>query len=274
MFIDLERELISLINAQKAEVCISLAYPRLDYYFGRIDNLQMHAASTMKVPVMIEVFRQADSGLISLDHRLVVHNEFKSIVDQTVFHLDANEDSEGELYSKIGADEKIIDLVFGMITSSGNLAANLLIDLVGVRNIQNTIENIVGNGMSVLRGVEDIKAFQAGKNNTTNAVALTRLFSALAANRVNGVKNCKPMIDILFAQKFHDGLPAKLPKNISVAHKTGWITGHTHDAGIIYLTKQNWYVLSILTQGFEKQDQANKCIARISRIIWDFLKSK
>ena len=60
------------LTGQQAEVCVSLSCPCLDYYYGYRDDLVMHAASTMKIPVMIEVYRQAEKGIISLDDSLAI----------------------------------------------------------------------------------------------------------------------------------------------------------------------------------------------------------
>ena len=259
------------LTGQQAEVCVSLSCPCLDYYYGYRDDLVMHAASTMKIPVMIEVYRQAEKGIISLDDSLAIKNLFRSIVDGSEYSLDAGEDSEGELYRIIGDSQKIRDLVIGMITASGNLATNILIDHIGIDNIRMMIRHAGADGLNVLRGVEDIKAFNAGINNTTTARALTILLSGLAGNNLPDINDNQEMIDILCRQEFIRGLPAGVPAHVRVANKTGWITGHNHDAGIIYIAEKKWYALSILTRGFAGREEAQTCIARISEMIYNLL---
>ena len=224
------------LRKQPAEIGISLACPQIDFYYGYQDDIIMHAASTMKLAVMIETFRQAEQGLLSLDDYLEIKNIFHSMVDGSIYSLDAREDSEGEIYKNIGGKEKISDLVTGMIASSGNLATNILIDHIGIDNIRIMMQRSGANGLDVRRGVEDIKAFEAGINNTTNARSLTRLLTALAGKQLPDINQYQPMIDILCRQKFTQGLPAGLPAHVRVANKTGWITGHNHDAGIIYIS--------------------------------------
>lgn len=77
------------------------------------------------------------------------------------------------------------------------------------------------------------------------------------------------MIDILAAQEFNDEIPAGLPKGTRVAHKTGWITGVTHDAAIVYPPDRKPYVLVVLTKGIPDRPVAQRLIADISRLVWD-----
>jgi beta-lactamase class A len=169
----------------------------------------------------------------------------------------------------IGQKESISALVYDMITYSGNLATNLIIEFVGPQNVQRTVDALGASGMRVLRGVEDIKAYRAGKSNTTTAMALTRIFTAILEGESAGPQSTRKMIDILLKQKFNDKLPGLLPDDVRVAHKTGSITAINHDSGIIYPPKKDPYVLTVLTRGFDDPENARKCIAVISKMIYD-----
>ncbi|MCK9409130.1 MAG: serine hydrolase [Bacteriovoracaceae bacterium] len=232
---------------------------------------QFHAASTMKTPVMIEVFRQAATGSISLDDSITVKNSFQSIIDGSDFSLDLNDDSEDGLYSRIGRKESIRNLVFKMITVSSNLATNILIGIVGPDNIMKTMKSMGCNDIQVLRGVEDSKAFDAGKNNTTNAYDLTLLFEAIARKKVIDVAACAEMLNILHAQKFKSMIPALLPPDVTVAHKTGSITNVQHDSGIIYLPNGHAYVLVILSKNLNSNKEGIETIASLSKAVYDFV---
>ena len=130
---------------------------------------QMHAASTMKTPVMIEVFKQATEGKFNLSDSLLIKNEFKSIVDESTFSLSPEDDSDEIVYRRIGKKMSIYDLVYQMITVSSNFATNILIELVKPENVMQTMRAIGAENIQVLRGVEDIKAYRQGLNNTTDA---------------------------------------------------------------------------------------------------------
>ena len=99
------------------------------------DKETYHAASTMKTPVMIEVYKQATEGKFSLNDSIELKNEFKSIVDGSSYSLDSADDSEFELYKHIGEKRTISALLYQMIIVSSNFATNLIIQKVGAQNV-------------------------------------------------------------------------------------------------------------------------------------------
>ncbi|MBI1750878.1 MAG: serine hydrolase [Acidobacteria bacterium] len=229
-------------------------------------ELSMHAASTMKIPVMIELFAQARTGKFRLDDELSVKNEFKSIVDGSSYQLDSADDSDAEVYALIGKTMTLRQLCEKMITVSSNLATNLLIEKLGVEKIQQRVRFLEADGMKVLRGLEDGKAFRAGMINTTTARALLTLLEKIAQKRAGGPRDCEAMIEILKRQKFNDGIPAGLPPGTVVAHKTGEITKINHDAAIAYATRP--FVLVVLVRGIEDKKKSDALIDAITRILY------
>jgi beta-lactamase class A len=226
-----------------------------------------HAASTMKVPVMIELFRQAEAGRLSLDDPLPVKNEFHSIVDGSVYQLSVGDDSDTDVYKAIDGTLTLRQLCEAMITVSSNFATNLLIEKLGVENIRKTVSRLGAEGMQVLRGVEDQKAFDKGLNNTTTARGLLVLLSKIAAGQAVSAKADAEMAEILKRQKFNDAIPAGLPPGTPVGHKTGNITKIHHDAAIVYGPKP--YVLVVLVRGIQDEKESSAVIAGISRTIWE-----
>jgi len=202
-----------------------------------------HAASTMKTPVMIEVFKQAAKKRFSLSDSLVIKNEFKSIVDSSTYSLDSADDSELDLYKHIGEKRTIYDLVYDMIIASSNLATNMIIELVNAKNVTQTMHRLGAKNIQVLRGVEDDKAFEKGLNNTTTAYDLMVIFEKIARGKTASKEASQAMIKILLDQRFNDIIPAYLPQEVKVAHKTGFITGLHHDSGIVFLPDGRKYVL-------------------------------
>jgi len=231
----------------------------------------MHAASTMKVPVMIEVFRQAEQGKLRLTDSVLVKNEFASIVDGSPYSLELADDSDEAIYKALGHEQTIRQLVEAMITVSSNLATNLLIEIVGAKNVMNTLHGLGIHNMFVLRGVEDGKAFQAGLNNRTDAHSLMLLMAAIAEQRAAGPASCLEMIEILKAQKFRENIPAGLPPEVIVANKTGSITAIDHDAAILYPPERGPCVLVVLTRGIADHERAHRAIAQIAREIFNAL---
>ena len=243
----LEAQLRRMISASGAEVAV--AYRTLD---GGVEVLvdvdkPFHAASTMKVPVMIELFRQARAGIASLDDPLPIRNEFRSIVDGSPYKLSEGDDSDTEVYAAVGRTMTLRQLCEAMITVSSNFAANLLIEKLGVDNIRATVTRLGADGMQVLRGVEDQKAFDKGLNNTTTARGLMVLLERIARAQAVDQSADAAMIEILKRQKFTDAIPAGVPAGTPVAHKTGSITKIHHDAAIVYAPRP--YLLVVLVRG-------------------------
>jgi beta-lactamase class A len=228
-----------------------------------------HAASTMKVAVMMEVFRQAHAGKLSLDDQLPIKNEFTSLADGSRYSISSDGDSDQSLYKKIGQTETIRELVQLMITVSSNLATNLLIERVTPERVMELMRQLGAQGMRVLRGVEDGKAFERGMNNTTTARALMILLRQIAERRAVSPEASDGMIKILLDQKFNESIPAGVPSEVRVAHKTGAITRISHDAAIIYPPGRKPYVLVVLTRGLEDQKRAHALIAAISRVVYE-----
>jgi beta-lactamase class A len=232
----------------------------------RADDV-FHAASTMKIPVMIELFHQAQEEKIKLTDTLLVRNEFHSIVDGSPYVLNAADDSEGELYKAEGQKRTLRELCELMITVSSNLATNLLIDKLGVENIRAQVHELGADGMNVLRGVEDNKAFQKGLNNTTTARGLAILLQALAEGKAVDTASANEMVAILKWQKFNEGIPAGLPKGIPVAHKTGDITKINHDAAIVFAKRP--FILVILVRGMAEKMDSSALIADIGKTLYE-----
>ena len=235
------------------------------------ERVMFHAASTMKTPVMIEVFRQAQEGRFSLDDSISVRNEFKSVVDGSLYELDPKDDSDGSMYKRIGGKASIRDLIHQMITVSSNLATNVLIGLVGAEKVTGTMRELGAHDIEVLRGVEDGKAFERGMNNRTNAYDLLLILEAIAEGRAVDPSSSEAMVDVLLAQQFGDVIPALLPPNVRVAHKTGNITGVEHDSGIVYLPDGRSYVLVLLSKDLKNVKEGKQALARVSKRIYDFV---
>jgi len=263
----LDSRLRAIIASSGAEVAV--AYRTLD---GKTElfidaDKPFHAASTMKVPVMIELFRQAGNRQLSLDDPLPIRNEFRSIVDGTPYQLSEGDDSDTLVYAAVGKSMPLRQLCDLMITVSSNFAANLLIEKLGVENIRRTVTALGADGMHVLRGVEDQKAFDKGMNNTTDARGLLVLLDRIAHGKAVDPSADAAMIDILKRQKFNDAIPAGVPAGTAVAHKTGNITRINHDAAIVFSARP--YVLVLLVRGMEDQKKSAALMAELSRIVYE-----
>lgn len=228
---------------------------------------RFHAASMMKVPVMIQVFRDVDARRLRLDEAIPVVNVFPSLVDGSPYSLNASDDSDSLLYGQVGQTATVRELVDLMITVSSNLATNILIDRVQAARAQATALALGADSIQVRRGVEDGKAYRAGLNNTTTAHDLGVLFAAIAEGRAASAASCRAMLDVLGRQHFNAGIPAGLPPGTRVAHKTGWFTGTHHDGGIVTAADGRRYVLVILTRGIQEEAASARLMADIAGLV-------
>ena len=254
---------------QKSGAEVGIAFRTLDgkmEWFSRADEV-FHAASTMKVPVMIELFHQVGEGKLKLDDTLVVKNEFHSLADGSIYTLDPADDSETDLYKAVGQTRTLSQLCELMITVSSNLSTNLLVEKLGVENIRGTVHSLHADGMNVLRGVEDNKAYEKGMNNTTSARGLLILLDAIAEGQAIDPDSSRQMVDILARQKFNEAIPAGLPPGTRVAHKTGELTKIHHDAAIVY--GPHPFVLVILVRGLAEFKDSSALMADITRRIYE-----
>lgn len=262
----IERRIAEVPGATVGVAFRDLAQP--DTLYIGADEL-FHAASTMKVPVMIELFRRIDRGQLSLDRQIELKNQFTSIVDGSPYTLDAGDDSDSLVYTWVGSRVTVRDLLEHMITRSSNLATNTLIGVVGAAAANATAHALGARDIRVLRGVEDDKAYAAGMNNMTTARDLATLMAAIETDSAASRASCDSMRAILLRQQFNDEIPAGLPPGTPVAHKTGQITAHLHDAAIVYPKDRAPYVLVVLTRGIPDEKVARSLIADISRLVYD-----
>ena len=228
-----------------------------------------HAASTMKVPVMIEFFRQVERGGLSAEQPVLLVNQFASIVDGSPFSVAPIDDSDSTMYLRIGQRVPVRELVERMIVRSSNLATNAVIALIGAQHADSTAHALGARNIRVLRGVEDGKAFQKGMNNTTTARDLGVLLEAIQKRTAASARSCDTMLAILGRQEFNDEIPAGLPPGTKVAHKTGSITAVLHDAAIVYPAGRSPYVLVVLTRNIPDERIARALIADLSRLVYE-----
>jgi beta-lactamase class A len=268
----LEREIQTVLDSVEGDFAV--AFRALDDTSETLllnEHSMFHAASTMKTPVMVELYRQAHAGRFDLDDSIRVTNEFRSIVDGSAYSLTPEDDSYEALYDHLGEKRPIRTLMREMITASSNLATNILIEKVGAERTTQTMRRYGADSIRVRRGVEDMKAYRQGLNNETSAHDLLVLLERIARREAVSEEASEEMIEILKEQAYNDMIPARLPDSVEVAHKTGWITGLHHDSGIVFVPDEPTYVLVLLSQNLEDEEAGVDAFARISRMIYDFV---
>ena len=231
---------------------------------------RFHAASTMKVAILLAVGKAIDDGRIRADDTLHVRNRFLSAVDQSPYRIDAESDGYPQLHRLVGRTAKISDLTEWMIVSSSNLATNLLLDYLTVEYALKVLGNAGVSGIDLRRGVDDTRAHGQNLNNETTAQGLLDLFAVLRGEFLSKASR-DLAIKILLQQRFNSMIPAPLPPHASVAHKTGEISTACHDAGIVYLPEREPYILVVLTEVPSESNGRREAIAKISGAIYQCL---
>jgi beta-lactamase class A len=264
----LHAQLVKLSAASKARA-IAVAVHDLESgsRFSLLGDRWFHAASTIKVAVLLALFRGADEGRFRLHDSLHVRNRFFSAADGHPFRLNRDSDAFPELYALVGRTAKISKLAEGMIAASSNLATNLLLDFLGVEYARKVLQDAQVNEVELRRGVEDHAAHAKGLNNEATAEGLLNLLSAVRGDFLTS-ESKEQAIRILLQQRFNSMLPARLPSHAIVAHKTGEISTACHDIGIVYLPEREPYIAVIMTEFDSEGNDRRETVAAVSEAIY------
>jgi beta-lactamase class A len=228
-----------------------------------------HAASTIKVPVLVGLYGEIARGELHEYSRVHVRNRFCSAADGTPFRVQSGRDANAEVHASIGKTMRVDELARHMIVTSSNLATNLLIDIVGVERLQQNLSELGIGGIELKRGVEDEQAFAADMNNGVTALGLLGVLRLIEERRAFSDEASASMLEILHQQEFRSGIPAGLPRDARVANKTGEISTVAHDAGLIYLPDREPYALAILTEWDASETSSRReTLAEISRAVY------
>ncbi len=268
------RERIAAIQADAGMVALGVAVRDVEtsLEFDYESDRWFHAASTIKVPILVGVFGAVHAGDLLPQSRLHVRNRFRSAHDGSIFRVEPERDANAAVHAALGKTMQVRELAFHMIATSSNLATNLLLDYVGPQSMQRTFAELgLEDGIELQRGVEDNAAFDAGVSNRVTASGLARVLELIAEERAFSRTLSREMLDILHAQEFNSGIPAPLPKRTRVAHKTGEISTIAHDAGVVYLHDRKPYVLIVLTEWESGTSGRQQTVAKVSEAVYEFL---
>jgi beta-lactamase class A len=240
--------------------------------------VSMHAASTMKTPVLLEVLRRVDAGTLHLEDDLPVKNEFKSLVDGSPFTLGLDPETDGPTIAEAarrGGKAPLAFLAKEMIVRSSNYATNLILSLVGPGSVQALCDALGAPTVHVRRCVEDSKAYEKGVNNETDAAGMAAVMEAAVRTPRLSAASRAAAWEILTGQTFNEQIPAGLhpQSGAIVAHKTGSISSVQHDAAVVRLPDGREYVLVILANDFGASEAGRTRVIettrKMSRAVWE-----
>ena len=269
-----ERILKIAADAEFGAVAVAVHDYESEWEFALEGDRVFHAASTIKVAILLAIYKLAGEGRLHLDDTLHVRNRFRSLADGAVFRVAANRDGDGAVHRRVGRSMRVRELARAMITRSSNLATNLLLDHVGIEAVRGVLAEAKIAGIEIARGVEDTRAFERGISNRVTARGLVGLFQLLCEGDFFREETRAQMVEILHAQEFNSMIPEGLPKDARVAHKTGEISTVCHDAGIVFLPKRKPYVIAILAEMPASVETRSAPMAEISRALFETLKTR
>ena len=240
----------------------------------RIDSRRSYpSASTMKIAVMMAVYRLAQRGELELDEQIYIHNNFYSVVDGSPYEVPPERirSCPYRTYKRMGRTMSLRELCADMIQSSSNLATNLLLERVGVERIQRELERMQIRGTRIIRGLYDELAFERDWHNRLTARSVEDTLYALERADLFRPELRREMLDVMAntCHKHRYRIPAYLPPGSVVAQKGGTTDGVLHDAGIIYPERQRPFILVILTEGYSSRGQVDDRMAFASRYLYD-----
>ncbi|CAN5864819.1 serine hydrolase [soil metagenome] len=267
------RDRISEISREAGTDSVAVAVHDFEHHTSwRLNSERWcHAASTIKVPVLLGVFDAIQQRRLELYSRVHVRNRFLSAIDGRPYRVDSGRDANAEVHAQIGRMLTVRELATHMIATSSNLATNLLLDVVGVEGIQETLDRLRLQGIELKRGVEDEAAWEQGLNNRITADGLCQALRVIEERSAISEEACDAMLDILHQQRFRSGIPAGLPYDVRVANKTGEMSTVAHDGGIVYLEGRAPYIVVILSEWQPAVGERRTTIARISRVVYDYV---
>lgn len=214
---------------------------------------QLEAASLIKLPILVEFYRQAQTGGLDPAETMVFEERFRVGGSGSLQHEEA------------GTSWPLQELATLMVTQSDNVATDMLVERLGRDAITHQMELLGLKNTTLERGIYDFAAIDQGRDNLTTAADMTALLRLIAEGELPGSDAMHEMLD---AQERKDMIPAQLPKGTRVAHKTGELLGVLHDAGIVY-TPKGAYVLVFLSQDFPSTEETREFWAELSRKVYD-----
>jgi beta-lactamase class A len=228
-----------------------------------------YSASVMKLPILVAAHRLAERGRLELDRLVRVHDTFDSQVPGQRFSMDESEDSDPATWAALGTDVPLAELVGRMVTASGNLATNVVLDEVGTDEVAAVLADAGCSARTaIVRGIEDYHARDAGIDNLITADDMARLLVALAEGRLAGPEASAACERTLQAQEYRDGIPAGLPDGLVIGNKTGWITSVNHDVALVRAPDLPPVALAVLVSAPGSEQEREAGIARIAGAAW------
>ncbi len=227
------------------------------------ETLSLHAdmvfpqASSIKIPILVELFRQAQAGTLKLDERVEVKRAEMGGGSGVLQHL-------GDATSAVS----LRDLAVLMIVLSDNTATNLLIDRVGMASINDSLQPLGLTQTRLQRKMMDQDAQRASRENLSSPREMATLLERLNQGKLLDAEHTAAALKILQYTK-DTPLRRGLPEGVSLADKPGSLPGVRCDSGIVLLAGRP-YVIAVMTTYAKDGEAAERAISDVSRRVYDY----
>lgn len=252
----LEHRIREFIKTQKGNAAVVVKNLKTKEEIKINEDLVFPSASTIKLAIMSELLNRVNKGSIELKNSIEVAEAMKTGGDGILKEL-----NYGHRFSL----EEIMTM---MIIVSDNMATNILIDLLGMSEINATIKNLGLKDTKLQRKMMDSQARKEGRENLITANDLAHILELIYYGQNINKKYSDMMLNILKRQQVRGRLDLYLPEEVVIAHKTGDLDNLEHDAGIVYL-KDSEYIICVLTNETATNKDGREIIGKISRIVYE-----
>ena len=226
------------------------------------------AASTMKLPLLVALYRAAERRELRLDDEIEVRAVLGSVVPGRTYETTQEYDNDDEPWERLGGTATLRWLGSRAIVRSSNLATNLLLDTLGLDAVNAVYDDVGAVGCRVRRGIQDLPGSEKGARNKVDADGLARVLTAVARHDVATPATCAATERVLAACEHRDGIAAGIPAGNYLAHKTGWIDDVCHDVALVRPVGERPFVLCVLTGAPLDEGAGHRLVADVARVCW------
>jgi len=250
-----KKEIEKIISQVEGSVCINFYDLNKNNVFSINGDKKVLSASMIKLLILVELMKKISENKFSLSDTIMIADSMKTGGDGVLKELNT------------GHHFTLKELATLMIVVSDNQATNILIDFLGMENINQLGKELRLKKTFLGRKMMDIEARKKGYDNYTCADDISSLLKLIYQEKLINEEASQLMLDILLRQQQGERLQRYLPSDIKIAHKCGDLDNLENDGGIIWLGNKT-YILVVLTSGMPNL-QCKQTIGKISKFVYD-----
>jgi beta-lactamase class A len=208
-------------------------------------------ASSIKVAVLVELYRQAQQGKVKLTDMYTVRAS-DLVVDSYIMNGLTPEITQITLR----------DLATMMVAVSDNSAANVLIDRLGMENVNALLDSRGLPHTRLRRKMMDLKAAGEGRENVSTPNEMMTLLEDVYRGKVLHKEQTEDFFKILTTPK-DSWIPRDLPEGLKIANKPGSLEGVRNDSGIVFVDNRP-FIICVMTTYLRRERDGEETISKIS----------